>query len=390
MLPIRNIPFNDPELSEYQGSVPYIMKLQKTSRRYITKLREDNRTVIQFGSGISSDADEEILPNPKNVGQGLTYLKRTVDESLDPTNFLYTSTYGLSPNNTTLTVKYSVGGGVQDNVAANTITTKGTVEFEDVTEPVDGTLLTQAQNSVEFNNPEPATGGKKANNIDNIRQDAMANFAAQNRSITKEDYIVRCYAMPAKFGSISKAYILQDNQIDTSDPNNRIPNPLALNLYVLSYDANKNFTNPNDAIKENLRTYLAQFRMMTDAVNIKKAFVVNIGIEFEIIPRPNYNANEVVLRCIDYLKNRFDNDKMQINQPIMLSNLYSEMDSVEGVQSVTEIEIINKYDTVEGYSGHVYDIEAATKNRILYPSLDPCIFEIKYPNKDIKGRTVII
>jgi len=241
---------------------------------------------------------------------------------------------------------------------------------------------------VQFNNPLPAGGGKAANDLESIRQDAMANFAAQNRSITKEDYIVRCYAMPAKFGSIAKAYILQDNQIDTSDPNNRIPNPLALNLYTLGYNFNKNFIAPNDAIKENLKTYLSQFRMMTDAVNIKTAFIINIGVEFEIVVRPNYNANEVVLRCIDYIKTRFDNDKMQINEPVMLSNLYSEMDRVEGVQSVTDIEITNKYDTNEGYSGHVYDIEAATKNRIIYPSLDPCIFEIKYPNKDIKGRTV--
>ena len=127
---------------------------------------------------------------------------------------------------------------------------------------------------------------------------------------------------------------------------------------------------------------------MTDAVNIKTAFIINLGVEFEIIVRPNYNANEVILRCIDYLKTRFDNDKMQINEPIMLSNLFSEMDRIEGVQSVTDIEITNKYDTKDGYSGHVYDIEAATKNRIIYPSLDPCIFEIKYPNKDIKGRTV--
>ncbi len=388
MDPIRNIPFNDPELSQHQGTVPYILKLQKTARRYVTRLREDNRTEIQFGSGISSDADEEIIPNPKNVGLGLNYMKRTIDSSLDPTNFLYTSTYGLAPNDTTLTVKYSVGGGVQDNVAANTITTKQTIEFEDATEPLDEAVLTTAYNSVQFNNPNPATGGKRANSIDNIRQDAMANFAAQNRSITKEDYIVRCYAMPAKFGSISKAYIIQDNQIDTSDPNNRIPNPLALNLYALSYDFNKNFIAPNAAIQQNLKTYLGQFRMMTDAVNIKTAFVVNIGIEFEIITRPNYNSNEVVLRCIDYIKNRFDNDKMNINEPIVLSNLFSELDKIEGVQSVVDIEVTNKFDTKDGYSGHVYDIGAATKNRIIYPSLDPCIFEIKYPNKDIKGRTV--
>ncbi len=391
MKPIRNIAFNDPDLSTFQGSVPYILKLQKTSKRFVTRLREDDRTEIQFGAGISSDADEEIIPNPKNVGSGLTYLNRSVDTSLDPTNFLYTSTYGLAPSNTTLTVKYSVGGGVADNVSGNTITQKGTVEFEDQAESsLDSTLLTSAKNSVQFNNPGPAVGGKKANDIESIRQEAMATFAAQNRSITKEDYIVRCYSMPAKFGSVSKAYILQDNQIDTSDPNNRIPNPLALNLYVLSYDENKNFVKPNSAIQENLKTYLGQFRLMTDAVNIKSAFIINIGIEFEIIVRPEYNANEVILRCIDFFKKRFDNDKMQINEPLLTSNLFSELDAVEGVQSVNEIEFVNKFDTNEGYSGNVYDLATATRNKIIYPSLDPCIFEIKYPNKDIKGRSITI
>ena len=390
MKPIRNIPFNDPELSQHQGSVPYIMKLQKTARRFVTRLREDNRTEIQFGSGISAESSEDIIPNPLNVGSGLTSLKRTIDMSIDPSNFLYTNTYGQTPSDTTLTVKYSVGGGVKDNVSANTITQKSSISFENAIEPLDSTLLTSAKDSVQFNNPEPATGGKQANNIDSIRQEAMANFAAQNRSITKEDYIVRCYSMPAKFGSVSKAYILQDSQIDSTDPNSRIANPFALNLYVLSYDDNKNFVKPNKAIQENLKTYLGQFRMMTDAVNIKTAFVINIGIEFEIIVLPNYNANEVVLRCIDFFKKRFDNDKMQINAPILTSNLMAELDNVEGVQSVNEIEIVNKYDTKLGYSGNVYDIETATKNKILYPSLDPCIFEIKYPNKDIKGRTVII
>ena len=388
MEPIRNIAFNDPETSIFEGSCPYILKLKRTPRRFITRLREDHRTEIQFGAGISSDADEEIIPNPKNVGMGLNYLKRSVDTSLDPSNFLYTSTYGLAPNDTVLTVKYTVGGGVKDNVAANTITIKDNVEYEDTSEPLAPTTLQQAKDSVQFNNPDPAVGGKSAQDIENIRRDAMANFAAQNRSVTKEDYIVRCYAMPAKYGSVAKAYIIQDNQIDSTDPNSRIPNPLALNLYCLGYNENKAFIPCNTAIKENLKTYLSQFRMMTDGISIKNAFIINIGIEFEIVVRPNYNANEVVLRCIDYLKKRFDNDRLQINEPIMISNLYSSMDMLEGVQSIVDIEITNKYDKNEGYSGNLYDIDAATKNRILYPSLDPCIFEIKYPNKDIKGRSV--
>jgi hypothetical protein len=130
--------------------------------------------------------------------------------------------------------------------------------------------------------------------------------------------------------------------------------------------------------------------MLTDAINIKDAFVINIGINFELIARPNYNSNEVVLRCIDYLKNKFNNDKMQINEPLILSSISSELDGIEGVQSVLNVELVNLYDIDAGYSGNFYDVKGATKNKILYPSLDPCIFEIKYPNKDIKGRVVKI
>ena len=197
--------------------------------------------------------------------------------------------------------------------------------------------------------------------------------------------------MPAKYGSVAKAYIVGDMQIDTSDqdyPRDTISNPLALNLYTLVYDANGNFTALNQAIKENLRTYLSNYRMLTDALNIKTAHIVNVGVEFEIIPRPNVNSNEVLLRCIERLKYILSNDRMQINGSINISNLMTELDRIDGVQSVVRLDITNKYDRNSGYSGNVYNIETATKNNIVYPSLDPCIFEVKYPDSDIKGRII--
>ena len=219
----------------------------------------------------------------------------------------------------------------------------------------------------------------------------MASFAAQNRAITREDYITRCYAMPGRFGSVAKAYIVSDFQLDTGDrdyPRDTIANPLALNLYVLSYDANRNFTALNPATRENLRTYLSNYRMLTDAINIKTAYIVNVGIEVDIVPVPSYNANEVILTCINKLKQMFDPDRLQINGLINISNITSELDRLPGVQSVAKFEMKNLFDKNLGYSGNVYDMVGATKNGIIYPSLDPCIFEIKYPNADIKVRTV--
>ena len=194
--------------------------------------------------------------------------------------------------------------------------------------------------------------------------------------------------MPPKFGHVAKAYIIQDEQVDSTDPEAKIPNPLAMNIYAMGYNSSKQLVPLNPAIKQNLKTYIGQFRLLTDAINIKNAFIVNFGIEFEVIPKPNYNGSEVVLRCVQTVKDLLHVDNMQINAPIIISDIYSKLDNVEGVQTVSDVEVKNLYDSNVGYSGNVYDFKAATLNNIIYPSLDPCIFEIRYPNSDIKGRIV--
>ena len=176
----------------------------------------------------------------------------------------------------------------------------------------------------------------------------------------------------------------------------RIPNPLALNMYVLGYDGKKKLTNVNQAVKENLQTYLGQYRMVTDAINIKNAYVINVGVKFSIMTRPNFNKNEVLLRAIETVKTFFDIDRWQVNQPIVLSDLVYQLSLVDGVATIVPpvednkqslpIVITNKYKTANGYSGNLYDIDTATKNGIIYPSLDPSIFELKYPGIDIEGR----
>jgi len=385
---IANIPFNDPELSEYRSTVPYILKLRKTARRFVSRVRDDSRIELLFGSGVSSDADEEIIPNPKNVGHGLEYLRRTTTSTVDPSNFLYTSTYGIAPSGTELTVKYSFGGSVKENVNVNSIVNIDSVSYLNETGIVD---LSSSKTSLAVINNESAQGARSKQNLDSIRENAMASFAAQSRAITREDYISRVYSMPSRFGTIAKAYIVGDTQINAHDktyPAETISNPYALNLYILAQDSTDKFIVANNALLENLRTYLSQYRMLTDALNIKAAFIINLGIEFEVIPKPNNNSNEVVLRCIDRLKTLLHNDRLQINGPLNISSLISDLDGLEGVQSVPTFEFVNHHKTTKGYSGNEYDISGAIKNNILYPSLDPSIFEIKYPNADIKGKAV--
>jgi hypothetical protein len=383
---VRNTPYNDAVLAQYKSSVPYLLCFHQTERRFITRLRKDDKLEIQFGAGMSSEADEEIIPNPFNVGLGLPYFERVTDVSVDPLNFLYTRTYGTAPNNTTLTIRYAVAEGLRENVNANTITEIVSKTVVDPADSLDSSVLTTIKDSLLVNNPSPAFGGQNRKPLDVIREEAIANFAAQNRSVTREDYILRCFTLPAKYGSVSKAYIEQDLQLSRWNDGEQIPNPYALNLYVLSYDANRRFVAANEAIKENLRTYLRQYRLMTDAVNIRDPYVINLGIEFEIVTRPNENSNEVLLRCIEKLIELFDPDKMEINQPILISKVMTELDRVSGVQTVQSLKFVNLFDQNQGYSGNIYDVDTATRNGILYPSLDPSIFEIRYPKRDIKGR----
>lgn len=384
---ISNTVQNDPDLSQYID-VPYLLKLKKTARRFITRFRSDKNLEIQFGSGVSDNQDEEIIPNPDNVGSSLTGFQTQFDHPIDPSNFMYTKTYGLAPSNTTLTVRYSIGGGVASNIPAFSLTNIVDVVYQIDSQALDISLLNRIKASVATTNPLPAVGGKSEETIEEVRQNALSTFAAQQRAVTAQDYIIRSYSLPSRFGSVAKAYVIQDQQINPDNGQEMIPNPLAINLYTLGYDANGNLVPLNAAVKENLKTYINVYRILTDAVNIKDANVINIGVKFEVITLPEYNSNEVLLKCIDKLKSIFAINRWQINQPIVLSKIYTELDRVEGVQSVPSIKIANLYGTAGGYSTNVYDLAAATKNGVIYPSLDPSIFEVKYLNNDIVGKVV--
>ena len=397
---IETSELQDPSLSQYQNDTPYMMRLIKTSRRFNTRVSEDGKTELRFGAGVSDNADEEIIPNPDNVGSALGFGVSKLDESFDPSNFMKTKTYGLAPTNTTLTVKYRYGGSIEDNVRSNSITQGKSVVFTIQSAGLDTTKLNTSKNSLTFTNPEPATGGASEETLTEIKQNALAYFNAQNRAVTRQDYLTRVYSLPQKFGNLAKAYIVQDEQINLAEDGTltTIPNPFAMNMYMLAYDSNKKLTKVNDALKENIKMYLSQYRMLTDAINLKSAYIINIGVKFAIITQRGYNKNEVLFNCVQAVKNHLDTTRLQINQPIILSDIAYKISLVEGVASVVPptdnnpnkelILIDNKTLVSSGYSGNVYDIASSTKKGILYPSLDPSIFEVKYPNQDILGKVV--
>ena len=402
---VENNSNNDPELAQYSDDVPYLLKLKRVSRRFTTYRRPDGKTELRFGAGVSDNADEDIIPNPDNVGSNLPDSPSKIYETFDPSNFLKTKTYGLAPSNTTLSITYQYGGGIQDNVGVDEIN-----KIAGITLEIDSTNLSQStldtvKQSVRISNPEASSGGLGAESVDELRENIKAYFQAQGRAVTKEDYIIRTYALPDKYGNIAKAYIVQDDQLSgtpqssyeitqedvgkpLSEIQNRIPNPLALNLYVLGYNSNRKLSLVNDAVKQNLKTYLTRFRPITDAVNIKNGYIINIGVEYKIITKSNFSQEQVLGLANERVSEFFNIDNWQINQPIVLSDLGYEISLVDGVASVTDIKIVNKFETSEGYSGNGYDVDTALKNGILYPSLDPSIFELKFPLKDIRGEVV--
>ena len=388
----------DPSMSVYNYDSPYILKLRRTGRRFTTHVKADNTTQMWFGSGVSSQPDELIVPSPQNVGLGLPYGNTTqnymngtnyVDIAFDPANTMFTRQYGEAPRDTTLTVKYIAGGGIKSNVAARTIDTiVESIKWLDEDGLTVGTVKT-VKDSLAIINLNPAVGGRSEESTTDIKQNALAHFASQNRAVTREDYIARVYTMPPKYGSVAKAYLDKDEQywIQTVGTH-EIKNPLAINLYTLAFDDNKNYVPLTPLAKENLQTYISQYRMLTDAINIKDAHIINIGVDFGVLPRPGYQNKEVLLRCISKLRCIFDPDNWSINERIILPQIATEFDIVEGVQTVKSLRIFNLFDKESGYSGNIYDIKGATREGVVYPSQDPCIFEVKNLDTDIKGRIV--
>jgi hypothetical protein len=428
-----NNEYTDKNLAEHRDSVSNILKVLKTSRRFVTKVNADNTTSLVFGGGNSTAGDETLIPNFKNVGLGLNSSIDKLGAAFDPANFLKTRSYGQAPSATTLTISYLVGGGIVSNTPIGDLTRIETIEFEEDTLSFNENEFSAyriAKSSVAVENEVGAMGGRGPETIEEIRENSLANFSSQNRAVTRKDYQIRALSLPAKYGGIAKAYCAPDGELDNNSPasilanpnslseftslvqslqgkteieikdnvnkflvgkknnTNEKNNPFAINLYVLGYNSNKNLQQigTNQALKENLKTYLNEYRMLTDGVNLLDGYIINIGVDFEIRVYGGYNKREVLVRCIDEITNYFNIDNWTFNMAINLSELELLIAGIEGVQSVPKCEIINK--CLGQYSQYSYNIAEATKGKMVYPSLDPSVFELKYPTKDIKGRVV--
>ena len=388
---IRNTNTNDPNFFS-DPEVPYLLELKTVQRRFAARFIDSGSLQMQFGAGSTRSTTEEIIPNPDNVGLGLPFEQNKLTTAFSPTNFVFTNTYGIAPYSTTLTVRYLTGGGASANVEAGTLTGLDTSTASFVNQPIVTTptvtnaLANQIFNSLTSNNPLAADGGMDGDTVEELRQNALGNFQNQLRVVTTQDYLVRALSMPSNLGVIAKAHAQPQKIGDYSSGEL----PSVLDLYILSYNANKQLRNASTILKRNLQTYLSEYRMINDSIDIKDAYIINIQVNFDIVVNPNYNNNEVITNCITSLQSYFEIDKWQINEPIILKNIFVLLSKVEGVQIVKNIVIKNLTGASLGYSNFSYDIPGSIIDEVIYPSIDPMIFEVKYPNQDIIGRVVAI
>lgn len=382
----QNIIFSSsPNYTSGSDGINYLINIQQVPKRFVTRIKNSGSIELQFGAGVSNKVDTNIIPTPYNINLGLIPSIADTADDYNKASIFYTKSYGVAPS-TNLNVKYLVGGGVESNIPANSLTTLDTTLSSSWFKysPSDAGIKTLIISNLLINNPFPATGGRGGDTVEEIRLNTLNAYTAQNRAVTKEDYIIRTLSLPPQHGNIAKAYITQE--IFNSTGNLLNNNPLSLDLYVLGYNSSKKLISANNTLKNNLKTYLNQYRMITDAINIKNAFYINIGVNFEINADPSYNNKELLVNCISSIKDYFNIDVWQINQPIIISEINALLLKIPGVRSISKMEIINKQGG--DYSPYGYDIHSATRNGILYPSIDPSIFELRFLDNDINGRII--
>ena len=388
---IRNTNTNDPNFFS-DPEVPYLLELKTVQRRFAARFIDSGSLQLQFGAGSTRSTTEEIIPNPDNVGLGLPFEQDKLTTAFSPTNFVFTNTYGIAPYNTTLTVRYLTGGGSSANVEAGSLTGIDTSLITFINQPIITTptvtnaLANKIFESVTTNNPLAADGGGDGDSVEELRQNSLGNFQNQLRVVTTQDYLVRALSMPSNLGVIAKAHAQPQKIGDYSSGEL----PSVLDLYILSYNSDKQLRNVSNTLNRNLQTYLSEYRMINDSINIKDAYIINIQVNFEIVVNPNFNNNEVITNCIASVQNHFSINNWQINEPIIMKNINILLSKVQGVQIVKRIIINNLTGESLGYSNFAYDIMNSTIDEVIYPSIDPMIFEVKYPNQDIIGRVVAI
>lgn len=365
----KNISNTTSDISDYKQTLRPVI----VPRRFVHEY-DGQQHYIQFGYGSEDEILDNQVADPSSVSLKLEGKSYTTDSSFDPMKLLETDKLGISPSNTILAVRYRI------NTSANTDAPIGTIkniiglktDFENLT-TLNSVKLNFVRSSFQVFNESPITGDSSNITAEEIKMRAMGSFSSQNRAVTVSDYENITYGMPPKFGSIKRCKIIVD---DSSFKRN-------LNLYVLSQNKSQKLTLANNQIKENLRFWLSERKMINDTIDIIDGKIINIGINFEVIADMNSNKEEVYQACVSRIVNKILNP-LQMGEPFYLTSIYSELNKVRGVVDTTNVTVNNKVGGSYSEVSYSVDTNISPDGRYLICPLNSC-FEIKFPNVDIKG-----
>lgn len=355
--------------------VPYVLKMKSAPRRFVTEVDpKTGITSLTFGNGKASDIGRSIVPDPAQVAIDLKGKLTFAPAFVDPQDFLKSRNLGLAPYGTTLTVRARVGGGKVTNTAANSLNSVISKVPDFSSSGLDVAKVNRVLNSFTTRNLNSIQGGDDAPTIPELKSLISANFAAQGRVNTREDYIVRIMSMPSIFGKVFRV-----------SPVGNCSGNTGVQIYLLAKNDMGHIVTCSETMKKNIKQYLSLTTRMRQGIDLLDGKVINIGVEYTVVVAPGYNKSKVKLETLLKVKEHFKIDNWQPNQAIFLDEIRCAIKDVEGVVAISDFKIFNKSNIVNGlqYSTQVYDVGGNTRNNIIF-CVPNSIFEVKFPDADIK------
>ena len=356
-------------------TVPNLMVTKPVPRRFVSEYSPAGETFIQFGFGSEDNLTGNIIADPADVVLDVNSKPYVTDATFDPTNLIKSDKFGVVPVNTTLTVVYNANTNNIANATVGTVSNiiAPTLLFENRSS-LDESIINIMRSSLEVENETAILGDLSPLTAEEIKQRAFGTFSAQNRAVTREDYMNLSYRMPGKFGKIKRVNIIRDaNSLKRN-----------LNLYVLAEDSAGNLAVPNTTLKNNLKTWLDKYKMVNDTVDILDGRIINIGIRYKIVPSLGTNKFDLLSDCNEKLKDKFLNIKFNLGEPVYLTEVYKLLNDVPGVVDTTHVEFYNLSGGT--YSNYVFDIDSniSGDGRYLIIPQDAAA-EVLFPDTDIVG-----
>ena len=336
------------------------------------------RTTLTLGGGNANTLEDDVIPDPSDFAIAFPYTKTFSRVPVNPNQLIQTKTLGVAAAGTTLTVTYRHGGGLSHNVPANSIENVQTLRMTFPGNPSPA-IAGAVRGSVETTNKIPASGGEDAPTSDELKELIPSIRNSQERIVTREDLLARVYTIPSNFGRVFRAAI-------RSNPNN----PLATQLFIVSRDTESRLITSPDTLKQNLIKFLNPYRMISDAIDILDARVVNLGLSFDVLIDPTLNRSTVLQNILSQLQDLFDIKNFNIDQPIVIADVRNTIYSTPGVISINAISFENLTGIINNreYSDNVFDVEANTRQGIIFPP-GGGIFEVRFPDVDIIGKASV-